>query len=92
MIPNKSESEFSAIEQLPAPEAIKALTAYLSAHPDDEKAYTLRGLRYWSLEKRSAAINDYLKALSLNPRSQAKQALEAAQAILSYYNTDLYNP
>ena len=80
------------IENLPTQEAIDAFTNYISQHPNDDQAYTLRGLRYWSLDMRAAAINDYLKALSINPESSAKQALEAAQSILGFYHTDLYNP
>lgn len=80
------------IEKLPTREAIDAFTLYISQHPNDDQAYTLRGMRYWSLDMRAAAINDYLKALSINPESSAKQALEAAQSILGFYHTDLYNP
>ena len=80
------------IEKLPTKEAIDAFTKYISINPNDDQAYTLRGLRYWSLDMRAAAINDYLKALSINPESSAKQALEAAQSILGFYHTDLYNP
>lgn len=80
------------IEGLSGSEAVEVLTAYLADHPDDDEALTLRGMKYWGMEKRSAAINDYLEAIRLNPESKAVQALKAANEILDYYNKDLYNP
>ena len=73
-------------------EAIVLLDAYIERHPEDDEAYTLRGLRHWALGHRSLAINDYLKAIELNPDSKAKMALQAANDILDYYNKDLLNP
>lgn len=73
-------------------EAINLLNEYIVLYPASDEAYTLRGLQYWSLGNRSAAINDYLKALKLNPQSKAKEALRSANEILNYYNKDLYNP
>ena len=80
------------IEGLSGSEAVEVLTAYLADHPDDDEALTLRGMKYWGMEKRSAAINDYLEAIRLNPESKAVQALKAANEILDYYNKDLSNP
>ena len=80
------------IEGLSGSEAVEVLTAYLADHADDDEALTLRGMKYWGMEKRSAAINDYLEAIRLNPESKAVQALKAANEILDYYNKDLYNP
>lgn len=73
-------------------EAVRLLTEYIAQHPEDDEAYTMRGMRYWSASKRSLAINDYLAAIKLNPQSRAVQALKAANEILDYYNKDLYNP
>lgn len=73
-------------------EAIATYSDYIANHPDDDKAYTARGLRHWGAGKRSLAINDYLKAIQLNPDSPAKEALKAANDILDYRNTDLINP
>lgn len=73
-------------------QTLEALTGYISMHPDDDVALTERGLLYWSLNKRSLAINDYLAAIRINPDSKAKQALESANAILDFFNKDLYNP
>ncbi len=80
------------IRQLPAAEAITSLDAYIEKAPSDEEAYTLRGLKHWALGHRSKAINDYLKAISINPGSKAKQALASANEILNFYNKDIYNP
>lgn len=73
-------------------EAIEALTEYITGHPEEEEAYIARGLKHWGAGKRSLAINDYLSAIRLNPESRARQALDAANSILDYRNTDLYNP
>ena len=73
-------------------ESIVILTEYISVHPNDDEALTARGLKHWGAGKRSLAINDYLAALEINPNSRARQALEAANSILDYRNTDLYNP
>lgn len=80
------------IRQFPAIEAVEALDEYITKAPSDEEAYTLRGLKHWALGNRSKAINDYLKAISINPESKAKQALASANAILDFHNKDLYNP
>ena len=37
------------------------------------------------------AIDNYLEAVALNPESPARQALEIAGDILSFYNKDMYN-
>lgn len=73
-------------------EAIKVLDTYIEENPDNEEAYTLRGMKHWGCGHRSAAINDYLSAIRLNPESRARQALQVANEILDYRNKDLYNP
>lgn len=80
------------ISGLAPEEAVTELTDYLAAHPDDDRALTLRGMRFWSMNERSRAINDYLAALRINPDSPARLALKAANEILDYYNKDLLNP
>ena len=84
-----------AVKDLTAAEAVRFLTDYIETHPDDkdlDEAYTLRGMRQWSMQNRAGAINDYLAAIRLNPESRAVQALKATNEILDYYNKDLYNP
>ena len=82
----------NTLKNLSAEEAVTLLDRHIDAHPDDDEAYLQRGLRHWALEHRAKAINDYLKAISINPRSKAARALESARAILDFYNKDLYNP
>lgn len=84
-----------SIRGLSGREAVKVLTDYIEANgsaPDLDEAYTMRGMKYWGMQQRSAAINDYLAAIRLNPESKAVQALKATNDILDYYNKDLYNP
>lgn len=83
------------IRGLSGDEAVKALSDYIEANPDAndlDEALTMRGMKYWGMQKRSQAINDYLAAIRLNPESKAVEALKATNDILDYYNTDLYNP
>lgn len=80
------------LRPLSSVEAVKALTEYLSQFPESDDALTLRGMKYWGMQNRAAAINDYLAAIRINPESRAKQALKATNEILDYYNKDLYNP
>lgn len=75
-----------------ADDAVNILTKYIVAHPDDDEALTERGLQYWRLGNRASAITDYNTAISINPDSEARQALQAANDILDFYNKDLYNP
>lgn len=79
------------IRELPPQEAITALDEYIARSPEDE-AFTLRGMKHWALGHRASAINDYLKAVSLNPASASVQLLENARSILEFYNKDLLNP
>lgn len=84
-----------SIKFLGGDEAVRELTKFIEANPDSpelDEAYTIRGMKYWGMQKRSAAINDYLAAIRLNPNSRATQALKATNDILDYYNKDLYNP
>lgn len=73
-------------------ESITVLNAYLSEHPDDDEALTLRGMKHWGAGRRALALNDYLAAININPDSKAKEAYKASLQILEYRNTDLYNP
>lgn len=73
-------------------EAIPLLDEFLDKYPDNDEAYLVRGLKYWALGKRALAINDYHRALAINPTGRARSALESANAILDFYNTDLLNP
>lgn len=80
------------IDSMTTDEAIASLDRYLTEHPEDEEALTLRGMKHWGAGHRSLAINDYLAAIRINPDSKAKAALSVANEILDYRNKDLYNP
>lgn len=87
------ESLKEQIRLLGADEAIALLDKWISDHPEDVEAYTLRGMKHFGAGHRSAAIGDYLTALRLDPdNARARQALDYANSILDYYNKDLYNP
>lgn len=81
-----------SVRGLSGEEAVKVLSDYLTTHPENDDALTLRGLKYWGMQKRAQAINDYLAAIRINPASPSVQALKVANEILDYYNKDLYNP
>ena len=71
---------------------LKILSDHLKKFPDDEDALIERGRLFWSLDKRSEAINDYLAAQRINPGGKASQLLKATYEILNFYHKDLYNP
>lgn len=80
------------IRKLPPEHAVIILNDYIKFHPQDDEAYTIRGLKFWSINLRKEAINDYHTALRINPDSQAKSALELANSVLDFFNKDLWNP
>ena len=77
---------------MPPEEAIKQLDLIIADNADFEEAYILRGQKYWSLNQRRQALNDYHSALKINPTSKARMYLEYANSILDFYNKDLLNP
>ena len=89
---NPSTQDLDKIREMLPDEAIPLLDKIIGSFPDNDEAYTLRGMKYWALGKRSQAINDYLAALRINPDSKAKMALQTANSILDFYNKDLLNP
>ncbi|MCM1110968.1 MAG: hypothetical protein NC336_07170 [Clostridium sp.] len=73
-------------------EAIGILDREIELSPDDPDLYFRRGKINWRLGRRPAATSDYLKATALDPESPAREALEFARRIESFYNPDLLNP
>ena len=67
------------IKGLPYEEALQELDGWLSAHPADDDALTMRGMRYWGAGKRSLAINDFLAAVKINPERRAAQAIKSTE-------------
>ncbi len=73
-------------------EAISLLDGHLQQHPADDEAWLLRGNAYRKLGDNRQALNNYLRAVELNPDSPARQAHDMLMDILNFYHTDLYNP
>lgn len=83
----------ASVKLLNADEAIEKINEYLVANPDAADAYVLRGMKQFGAGRRDLAINDYLRALELDPdSSRARAALDTANSILDFYNKDLFNP
>lgn len=65
---------------------------YLKEHPDDDRAWFEYGKALWKAGMRPAAETAYRRAVELNPRSDARIALELSEDISSFFNPDLLNP
>lgn len=75
-----------------ADEALTLLDGYRAAGgPMDDSLYYLQGNAWRKKGNWQMAINNYLEALSINPESPARQALDIANEILDFYNKDMYN-
>lgn len=73
-------------------EALEALNHYIISFPRSDEAYFMRGNLYRRLGDMRQALNNFCEAIAINPNSKATEAYRATQEILSFYNTDLYNP
>lgn len=96
-MPTDRLPSFDEIKKLPPEEAITILDQIIenpTSLPSSqyEEAFVVRGMKYWGLNKRKEAIDDYLAALKINPESRAKTLLDFANSILDFYNKDLLNP
>lgn len=74
------------------PEAVEALNCYIALNPEDDEACFLRGRVYWRMGDRRKAINDYAKAVEINPGSGAARAIENARDVMDFFNPDIFNP
>ena len=73
-------------------ESIRLLDDYIAGHPGADEAWYLRGNAYRKQEDYRQALNNYLKAMELNPESPAVEAHAMLMKILDYYHKDTYNP
>jgi Tfp pilus assembly protein PilF len=74
-------------------EAETLLTKAIEAEPLNAEAYFLRGKVRRQCSHFTSAINDFQKALDINPNhNQARVSLEMVQRIISFRNPDLFNP
>ncbi|MGM9758869.1 MAG: tetratricopeptide repeat protein [Parabacteroides sp.] len=72
-------------------EAIRILDEQIRLHPTDDEAFFLRGNAYRKAGETRLSLNDYLRAIELNPDSPARQAYAMQIEILNFYNKDMYN-
>ena len=76
-----------------ADRAIAVISDFIAANPGSADAYVMRGLKHFGRGARALAINDFLKALEIQPDSvAARTALDSANSILDFYHKDLFNP
>lgn len=73
-------------------EAIRFLDTYIEKYPTADDAWYLRGNAYRKEENFQQALNNYIKAIELNPDSPAAGAHAMLMNILNYTNKDVYNP
>lgn len=92
----KQQMDSEKINRLIAENNLEKALAYidewLSNHSKDDKAYYLKGLVFWKQGNWKLTIENYLKAIEINPNSPAKQAYEMVMDIINFSNPDLYNP
>lgn len=72
-------------------QAIERLNEYIEAHPDADEAFFLRGNAYSKKNDFRQALNNYLRAMEINPESPARQAHAMLMKIMAFYNKDMYN-
>lgn len=64
--------------------ALAYIDEWLSNHSKDDKAYYLKGLVFWKQGNWKLTIENYLKAIEINPNSPAKQAYEMVMNIINF--------
>ena len=72
-------------------EAIGKLDAMLEQEPTSDEAFYLRGNAYRKLGDFQQALNNYLSAMELNPKSPAREAHDMLMEILDFYYKEMYN-
>lgn len=83
---------FEEIMAMSPQEAIYMLNDIIAKNPVNDEAYFLRGKKHWALNQYRLAINDFIKAVEINPKSQASLMIDYSNSVLDYYNQDLLNP
>ena len=72
--------------------ALQHLDEYLNAdNPHKDEVYYLKGNAYRKLSNWQQALNNYQKAIDLNPESPAADARQMVIDILNFFNKDMYN-
>ena len=80
------------IERNDVKNAIAQLDVMIELCPELDELYYLRGNAYRKFNSWKNALNDYCKAISLNPDSPAVEAYRASLEILEFFNKDMLNP
>ena len=80
------------IERNEVKNAIAQLDVMIELCPELDELYYLRGDAYRKFNSWKNALNDYCKAISLNPDSPAVEAYRASLEILEFFNKDMLNP
>lgn len=80
------------INQGAVEQAIGQLQALLQTDfPHKDEAYYLLGNAYRKQSNWQQAMNNYHRAIELNPQSPARHARQMVVDILNFYNKDMYN-
>ncbi len=80
------------IEENKLEQALVHLEERLACDLRDDAAYYLKGSLFWKQGDWKKAIENFLKAVEINPESPARQAYEMVMEIINFSNPDLYNP
>jgi len=72
-------------------EAIALLMDFIDRNPASDEAFFLLGNVYRKRENWELALNNYRRAMDLNPESPAKHAYKMVIDILNFYNKDMFN-
>ncbi|MDL2256315.1 tetratricopeptide repeat protein [Parabacteroides sp. OttesenSCG-928-K15] len=80
------------IQQGDIEKAIALLDHYIETDETSDEAWYLRGNAYRKLGDSRQALNNYLRAMELNPDSPAVQAHNMLIDILNFNNKDVLNP
>lgn len=84
LLAGKSLEAIGAAKRVAADEAADAAQR--------SEAYYIMGNAYRQLNDWKGALGCYCEALELDPSSPAAEAYKAAQAVLGFYDHDLFNP
>lgn len=73
-------------------EALNAIDSEIEkSSTETDKLFYLKGNAYRKLGNWKKALDNYLEAIEINPKSPAKQAYQMAMDIMEFYNKDMFN-
>lgn len=71
---------------------ISQLDKLIEEDASNEELWVERGALYWKLQDWKHCIEDYDRAIGLNPRSRAVELRQMAMHTIAFYHKDRYNP